>query len=621
MNGYIIFDIETDGLCPTKIHVMSLTNGKNTISLTEYKEMKDFFARSIEQDKILIGHNIQRYDIPALEKILDIKIKNNLIDTLALSWYLYPGRIRHGLESWGDELGVEKPKITDWENLLVKDYTHRCESDVKINTLLWDKIWAKMLELYTTEEKALKFIKYLEFKMDCAVEQERSRWKLDEDKCRKGLEDLSLEKSQRTEELKKHMPRVKKYTKKTLPKKPFKSDGTRSAMGERWFALLLKEGLPEGFVGEIQVVSGEDEPKPSSHKQIKDWLYSLGWKPETMKFVRDKVTGDIRQIPQVSLDKGRGVCPSVKKLFHKEPALENLDGLAIISHRITILEGFLKNVSEDGYIKAEIQGLTNTLRFKHSVCVNLPGVDKQYGSLIRGCLTAPEGYELCGSDMCSLEDRTKQHWMWDHDPTYVREMMTDDFDPHLDLAVVAGALTEEQAQAHKDKKEDHGDVRKIYKAANYACVYGAGGPTVARAAGISLTEGKKLVEIYWERNWSVRVIPTTIEIKKIGHNEMWLLNPISGFWYSLRAEKDIFSTLNQGTGVYCFDTWISLVRSKRPQLTGQFHDEIILTVKKGKRKDCTQLLKWAIQETNKILKLNRSLDVDVQFGEDYSKIH
>ena len=50
-------------------------------------------------------------------------------------------------------------------------------------------------------------------------------------------------------------------------------------------------------------------------------------------------------------------------------------------------------------------------------------------------------------------------------------------------------------------------------------------------------------------------------------------------WYSLRFDKDRFSTLNQGTGAYCFDTWVKYILSKRPQLTGQFHDEVILEIK------------------------------------------
>jgi len=91
--------------------------------------------------------------------------------------------------------------------------------------------------------------------------------------------------------------------------------------------------------------------------------------------------------------------------------------------------------------------------------------------------------------------------------------------------------------------------------------------------------------------------------------------------YSLRHKKDRFSTLNQGTGVFCFDNWIKNFREKRPQLTGQMHDEIILTIKKGHREGCEKLLIDAIDKTNEELKLNRELGVDVQFGDSYAEIH
>ena len=103
--------------------------------------------------------------------------------------------------------------------------------------------------------------------------------------------------------------------------------------------------------------------------------------------------------------------------------------------------------------------------------------------------------------------------------------------------------------------------------------------------------------------------------------QKWLFNPVSRLWYSLRYDKDRFSTLNQGTGVYCFDIWVKFVRSKRPQLSGQMHDEIIIEVKKGNRGKAEALLKWAVKETNKLLNLNRELDVDVQFGQSYADIH
>ena len=126
-----------------------------------------------------------------------------------------------------------------------------------------------------------------------------------------------------------------------------------------------------------------------------------------------------------------------------------MEGLSILTHRISILNGCLGNIDEDGYIQARIQGLTNTLRFKHQVVVNLPGVDKPYGTDIRGCLIAPEGYELLGSDMCSLEDRTKQGFMKGYDPKYVEEMSAVDFDPHTGLAVFAGEITKEEEEFFK----------------------------------------------------------------------------------------------------------------------------------------------------------------------------
>ena len=155
--------------------------------------------------------------------------------------------------------------------------------------------------------------------------------------------------------------------------------------------------------------------------------------------------------------------------------------------------------------------------------------------------------------MASLEDRTKQHYMWEYDPEYVKEMQVEDFDPHLSLAEFAGALTPEQVQAHKDKKEDYSVVRHLYKTANYACIYGVGAFKLSKTLDITQAEAKAIIKAYWEKNWSVKQVADDQKVRTIG-KQMWILNPVSNFWYSLRYEKDKFSTLNQGTGVYCFDT-------------------------------------------------------------------
>ena len=385
---------------------------------------------------------------------------------------------------------------------------------------------------------------------------------------------------------------------------------------------LLKElGLPENHTEDIKYQSGEKEPNPNSSDQIKAWLFSLGWKPSTFKYVRDKndYKKPPRQIPQIKGD-GDGVCESVKRLEAKAPELEVLDGLSILTHRIGILEGFLRNVDDEGYIKAEIQGLTNTLRFKHTVVVNLPGVDKPYGKLIRGCLTSPEGYELCGSDMSSLEDRTKQHYMWDYDPEYVKEMLSPDFDPHLDIGVEAGMLTKEQSDAYKAGDKSCSDVRHAAKQVNYSCTYGVTPEGLERNTGMPIGDCHTLHAAYWKRNWAIEQIAENVEYKTVS-GQKWLYNPVSGFWLSLRKLKDRFSTLNQSTGVYCFDTWLFHVRDGGPPVIGQMHDEWIALVKVGNRERMIKHVADAMDKTNAKLKLNRELGCDVQFGNDYSEIH
>ena len=623
-----VFDIECNGLNPTKIHCVALQNdaGGKVIDTTSYDKMRAFFSY---EDMTLIAHNGIRFDIPVLERLLGIKIKARLVDTLSLSWYMYPKRAKHGLADWGEEFGVPKPVVEDWDNLPIETYVHRCREDVKINTKLWEKIWKDLLKLYGDAEKAWRLIDYLTFKMDCAREQEASRWLLDVPRCTELSQRLSALKEEKVRELGLVMPKVAQTKVRIKPKKPFKLNKELSEAGKTWFALLEAQGLPKNYEGVVEEIVGWDEPNPGSVPQIKAWLYSLGWEPTTFEFKRDKATGDVRQIPQINLKEGKGVCPSIKRLFKKEPNLAVLDGLSILTHRIALLNGFLANVDDDGYVQAKVQGLTNTLRFKHRVVVNLPGIDKPYGADIRGCLVCPEGYELAGSDMMSLEDRTKQHYMWPHDPEYVKEMLSPDFDPHIDLAVFAGLMSHEDGVLYKaaDEVFQHTEiykglkrVRAVGKKVNYTAVYGAGGAAIGRAAGQTKQKGEALKEVYWKRNWSVLAIAAEQVVKKC-LGGMWLFNPVSELWYSLRYEKDRFSTLNQGTGVYCFDKWIMEFRKTRPQLTGQMHDEVILTVRKGYREQVVKLLKDAIVVVNGELKLNRELDVDVQFGDSYASIH
>lgn len=632
----MIFDIEADGLYldeVTKIHVLSYKLDNEVKSTHDYNEMRKILLSA----KVLIGHNIILYDVPVLEKLLDIKIKAKLIDTLALSWYLNHTRNLHGLEWYGVEYGIPKPPIEDWKNLTPEEYRYRCEEDVKITSKLWKQLKEKLLVLYGTKEEAKRIINYLSFKMDCIREQHKSRWKVDIPLVQKTLDELLILQNEKVADLKKYMPPVKKYGEKTYPAKPYKKDGTYSTHGAKWFSLLKKHGLPEDHKDPIPFLINVEEPNPNSHEQVKNWLFGLGWEPATFKYEKN-ADGTERKIPQVRVEteEGKELCESVKLLIDKYPEVEILEGITVLQHRISILEGFLEN-ERNGYLIADIGGLTNTLRFKHRVLVNLPSVEKAYGKIIRGSLVAKEGHILCGSDMSSLEENTKKHYMFDYDPDYVREMSIPGFDAHLDLARYAKAITPEDIEffgciklkmkkdepispEEKSKFTKINLLRKQYKTANYACIYGVGASKLGRETGLGTNKASTLIEAYWGRNWSVKKLSEDVTIKTIG-KEMWLFNPVSRFWYSLRYKKDIFSTLNQSTGVFCFDSWIREFRKIRPQLTGQFHDEVILEIKEGQEEKCKKLLLSAIDKVNNLLKLNVTLGIDIQFGKTYADIH
>lgn len=621
---YVVWDCEANGLTPDKFYCLSFkTSWGEKGTLTDYEDIRSFFS---QEDVYYVGHNIRRWDLPNLGRVVDISIPRLVIDTLFLSFYVNHSRRRHGLEDYGLEFGVPKPKIIDWEKQTLEEYIYRCEQDVEINYRLFEQQLSKLRRIYGDPERIPDILAYLDFKARCAQLAEESGWKLDQKRCHEGIERLERIRQEKIDELRKALPPVPVKKERTKPRVLRKADGELSVAGRRWEELTLRAGVDLEFDGVIEEIVGYDEPNPNSTDQVKDWLFSLGWKPQTFKEVRN-AEGEIREIPQINLERGEGVCPSVLALADISPAIHALEGIGVLQHRIGILKGFLRDVDEDGLLHARVAGLTNTLRFKHAEIVNLPKPDKAYSEDIRSALICEDDEVLCGSDMSSLEDRTKQHYMMPYDPEYVEEMNIKGFDPHIDIAVLGKLMTEEEGKEYKLAKAEKREppkrletIRGVAKNVNYAGVYGAGPPKIAKTGGISLKEAKALHRTYWERNWSVKAVAAAQYYKEVD-GELWLYNPVSGFYYSLRYEKDIFSTLNQSTGVFCFDTWISRVLKRREQITAQFHDEGVWVIPKGREEDMEAILREAIDETNEILGLNRELGIDVKFGKTYAEVH
>jgi hypothetical protein len=603
-----VFDTEGDGLEATKIHVFSVGNKDGIFSTKDYDKIRSFLT---DPTRTLIGHNIIRWDIPTLERILGIEVKATLIDTLAVSWYLYPLQHKHGLEYWGEVLGTKKPEIDDWHNLSYDDYKHRCESDVKINLDLWKKFWLYLRQIYESDEEVFKLLRYLTFKMKCLHLAEKNKWKVDKEFITKSLGELEAEKGPKIDKLRESMPPHPVYKKRHRPKVMYKKDGTLSAYGKDWLDFLKREKLPPDHSEEVRYVDSYTEPNPGSTDQLKNWLFSLGWEPDLYK----------DDVPQINKERGQGLSDSVLALAEDNPVINELSDLSILNHRIPFLQGLLGAADENSYIIAGCAGFTNTLRLRHRVLVNLPKPDKKYSEAIRGSLVCEDDEIQIGSDLSSLEDRIKQHFMYKYDPKAVDEMNEPGYDPHLKLAETAGVVTHEQVELYKSGEDKSiKPVRDIFKNGNYACQYGAWPPRIAITCKVPIEKAQEIFDAYWVINKSIKQA-TDAQITKTVEGQQWLKNPISGFWYFLKKEKDIFSTLVQGSASFIFDMWLAFTLEKYDTLIGQFHDEFILRGKESDKERIISVIDEAIEKTNNYLKLNRKLEIGTEVGKRYSAIH
>lgn len=619
-----VADIETDGLLKevTKIHNFCYTeDGDNYEYTTDYEEMKQWLS---EEDVLWVGHNFIQYDFQVLNKILGTEVSYQKgVDTLAISWAIYPERPKHGLKEWGETVGIKKVFVgeDEWSTGDPELMKNRVIEDVKINWKVWKLMDKRLDKIYGDDtDGKWRYLRYLSFRMDVLAEQEGNPLTLDIEACKKHLEHFEKLKEEKVVELQKAMP--KEAIEHTAPKVYRKKDGTLSAHGIKWEEKLKEYGQPSGTLRFFEYIDGN----PNSSIQVKNWLYSLGWVPRTFKYQRKKGTDEERRIEQVRKD--GMLCESVLELADKDPAIEMLDGLTVLSHRIGVLKGFLK-AQVDGKVVASAGGFTNTLRFQHRApVVNLPGVDAKYGKPCREVLTCGPDEIMVGADVTSLEDTLKQHFIYPLDPEYVEEMNVEGFDPHLALAVDAGRITSEEYEYYVNCKDESEPefrrikaIRKPMKTVNYACQYSVGSKTLSRNSGMSIKEAGELIDVYWKKNWAVNKVAEEQYVKTLKDGSLWLKNPINGFYYSLRYEKDRFSTLVQGSGDYLFNLWLLFCRQEGIKCSLNMHDEWLTITKKGIEQEVIEKATKAMEKVNQKLKLNKAVYMDAQVGKTYAACH
>jgi len=384
----LAIDVETDGLDATLIWC-AVTKDIDTNEVNTWKEATGLRQYINEQD-LLIGHNIIGFDLPVLNRLWNLNTESNpLRDTLIMSRLLNPVLEKgHSLDSWGERLGLKKGDFNDFGGGLSEDMVAYCIQDVEISHSLFTHLDAGLLDWGKSVD--------LEHEVAMVVKkQEQNGFKLDVPKCMVMLANWQQTLMDIEEELQQVF-------------QPITTQRFSDKTGKQ-----LKD--------KVEVFN------PGSRKQIAERLMSLGWKPrkQTEKgsvIVDEKVLQTVR-IPQA------------------KPILRYL----LLQKRVAQVKSWVENVSDRGRVHCQVRtngAITGRMTHSKPNLAQVPRVGSEYGEECRSVWIVDEGNVLLGADASGLELRMLAHYM--DDPVYTREILEGDI--HTANMKAAGLTDRDQAK-------------------------------------------------------------------------------------------------------------------------------------------------------------------------------
>jgi DNA polymerase I-like protein with 3'-5' exonuclease and polymerase domains len=449
--------------------------------------------------------------------------------------------------------------------------------------------------------------------------QESYGWKIDTDLMDRLLNQMLTEREEIVTRIYDLVP-LRVIDQKEMAK-PFKLNGERTAILERWYNNLDRRCFPiEAIAGPFSRVNFESL-NLESPKQRVEALQNLGWVPTEYNYKTDKhnkpVYDDagkkIKLSPKLTEDSVQGI--EVGELMVKYTQL---------SHRYKLVKGLKERLREDGSIGSG--GVTcgcNTGRMMHRGVANIPRVGEFYGEEIRSLFSHREGYTLIGADLKSLENRLMGHFTYNYDNgAYAKRLESEDsHDATVNvLARIGITITRNQA-----------------KTLNYALGYGAQVGKVAEILDSDIGTARKAYAAWWSDKAAMKTLKERIEksLKGRGQYDGKRLKPdayikgIDGRRIYVRSPHSLINCLiqNAGSVVNKFITCSVYKQMQEQGLDAMFvcnyHDEInIECVKKdltiGK---VTGIIEEAVKRCNEFFKFRIPMEMDIKVGGSWKEIH
>ena len=575
-NSKIIFDIEADGLNPTKVWciVAKEWNGAvHTFDNTQIAEGIKF----LESAEVLIGHNIIGYDIPVLERLHGAKLTKNLEDTLVMSRLFNPIRENgHSLKAWGWRVGMFKKEQPIDFNSYTPAMLDYCIQDVKLNEAVYNYLLKEGTlfsdDCVDLEHRVAKIVR----------QQEKNGFFFNTKQAMNLLADLKDKQLKVEDEV--HNTFKPKWVDDKLVTPYIRKDGELSKRGltDDEYNNCLTTQCVDNFMRKKLV-----EFNLGSRKQIGEYLIDFGWEP-----VKFTPTG------QPIVDEG-----TLKKIEHIREAKLIADFL-LYQKRIAQISSWIDELKDDRVHGSVIPNGTITGRMTHRNpnMAQVPNAGSPYGIECRACWTVPKGYKLVGIDASGLELRMLAHYMNDED--YINEVINGDI--HTTNQKLAGLKTRDQA-----------------KTFIYALVYGAGDAKIGSVAGGGLKKGKELKQTFFKN------LPTlkTLKDKVQKAAERGFLKGIDGRKIYIRSQHAALNSLLQGGGAIvmkkalCFLHALIELNNIDAKFVANIHDEWQIEVAEEQADFVGQLGVKAIERASEHFNMRCPLTGEYKIGGDWSETH
>ena len=581
----VVFDIETDGLNPTAIHLMVAkeVGVKGNYIIRGPKA----FAKFAPKVTKWIAHNGVGFDNKVVEKLWGYKIPlSKTVDTLVLSRLFEPTRKGgHRLEDWGKRLGEYKGEFNDWSQYSeeMKEY---CKQDVKVTELVYQEL---MKEGAKFSQSSIN----LEHQIHAIMcEQEVNGFELDTDLAEEIYTTCLAETNRIEAEIKEFMVPIAVPVKEVILK--HKKDGSI-------FANQLLEGC--NVQGDYTKIMWE-EFNLASPTQINKRLDKLGWKPT----VKTK-SGESYKI-----------CPeNLATIPDSAPqAVKGLKVWKVLETRWKLASEWLQGSQVDGRVHGRVitpGAVTHRAAHRGPNMANIPSVphgkdgilwkmDGLYAAECRQVFKVPEGKLLVGTDAAGIQLRVLAHYM--NDPVYTEQVI--DGDIHTFNMNALGKFCKDRPTA---------------KTFIYAFLLGAGVGKIAEILGCNAAQANKSMQNFYE------ALPTLKRLKSEASRaaSMGWMKGLDGRILSIGSEHLALSVYLQG-GETVIMRLANLFWQRQAKKEGinfkqcaWVHDEWQTEVDEHQAHRLGEIQVQSIVDAGKFFKLNCPMDGEAKIGKNWLETH